>query len=108
MALASEISFSKLDSVSCLFHMIIIYYEFNLVHYDKPISLQFPFQVMTWMLVHEHMPPSDQLQTLLELLAVTLQSPQLSSVIGQIENSSLLCSCIGAVHQLVISSKFIS
>ncbi|XP_064630020.1 huntingtin-like [Lineus longissimus] len=60
-------------------------------------------EMMTWMLVHEHMPPSDQLQAVLELLAVTLQSPQLSSVIGQIENSSLLCSCIGAVHQLVIS-----
>ncbi|KAL3864910.1 hypothetical protein ACJMK2_006556 [Sinanodonta woodiana] len=60
-------------------------------------------ELMSWLLSQDRLPTSEQLSTSLQCMNLVLQNQELSSLIGQREHITWVCSVTAAVHQVLES-----
>ncbi|XP_070540509.1 huntingtin-like isoform X2 [Ptychodera flava] len=58
-------------------------------------------EIISWYVLQDILPPTDQLQRALECLSKTLQNTTISNIIGTKENVTLVCSAIGCVYHII-------
>ncbi|KAK3095770.1 hypothetical protein FSP39_018831 [Pinctada imbricata] len=60
-------------------------------------------EMVDWLLHHNQLPTAEQLHSCLQCLSLVLQSQQLSSLIGQRDHVTWVCSLTATVHQIFFS-----
>ncbi|XP_071090376.1 huntingtin-like isoform X1 [Haliotis cracherodii] len=60
-------------------------------------------EMLSWLLQHNQLPTTEQIQTCLECVSLVLQNQVFSSVIGQTDHSTWVCTITSALYQLMSS-----